>query len=191
MDRTSELKDMLGDFLKWNNARLTCFTQMLIALFHVRTVNLRELAVAFASDALIDSRYKRLKRFFSLFNIDMTVIAAWIFKLFFSGMEKVYITIDRTNWFWGKAKINILTAGVAHEGMAIPLLWTLLDKAGNATAAEHRALLQRFINLVGKECIAGVLADREFGSGELFSWFNENSIPFYIRIKEDSIELSR
>ena len=64
MDKTSELKDMLGDFFKWNNAKLTCFTQMLLALFAVRTVNLREIAVAFDSDALIDSRYKRIKRFF-------------------------------------------------------------------------------------------------------------------------------
>lgn len=56
---------------------------MLLALFAVRTVNLRELTVAFSSDALIDSRYKRIKRFFSKFKIDFDVIACWIFKLFF------------------------------------------------------------------------------------------------------------
>lgn len=187
MDRISELKAILGDFLKWNNARLACFTQMLLALFAVRTVNLREIAVAFASDALVDSRYKRLKRFFSGFKIDMDVIARWAFKLFFSPSERLYLTIDRTNWFWGKAKINILTLGIAYEGVSIPLLWNLLDKAGNATAAEHQAILERFIKIFGKECIVGVLADREFASGNLFGWFNKNKIPFYIRIKEDSI----
>jgi hypothetical protein len=187
MDKTSELKAILGDFLKWNNARLVCFTQMLLALFAVRTVNLRELAVAFSSDALIDSRYKRLKRFFAGFKIDMDIIARWAFKLFFQPTEKLYLTIDRTNWFWGKAKINILTLGVAYEGVAIPLLWNFLDKAGNATAAEHQAILERFVNIFGKECIEGVLADREFASGDLFQWFNRNKIPFYIRIKEDSI----
>jgi hypothetical protein len=187
MNRTSELKGILGDFLKWNNARLVCFTQMLIALFAVRTVNLREIAVAFSSNAQIDSRYKRLKRFFGQFTIDLDVIARWVFKLFFSQSEKLYLTIDRTNWFWGKTKINILTVGIAYEGMAIPLLWNLLDKAGNATAAEHQAILQRFVDIFGKDCIAGVLADREFGSGDLFRWLNGNKIPFYIRIKEDSI----
>ena len=187
MNKISELKVILGDFLKWNNARLVCFTQMLLALFAVRTVNLREIAVAFSSDALIDSRYKRLKRFFSQFSIDLDVIACWVFKLFFSPSQKIYLTIDRTNWFWGKAKINILTLAIAYEGIAIPLLWNLLDKAGNATSAEHQAILERFIMLFGKDCIAGVLADREFGSGDLFNWLNENKIPFYIRIKEDSI----
>lgn len=187
MKKTSELKSILGDFLKWNKARLTCFTEMLLALFAVRTVNLREMAIAFSSDALIDSRHKRLKRFFAKFKIDMDVIAHWVFKLFFLKSEKVYLTIDRTNWFWGKTKINILLVGIAYEGIAIPLCWNLLDKAGNASAAEHQAILKRFISNFGKECIADVLADREFASNALFRWFNDNGIPFYIRIKEDSL----
>lgn len=160
---------------------------MLLALFAVKTVNLREIAVAMASESQIDSRYKRIKRFFATFKMDMDIIACWVFKLFvLSANKKIYLTIDRTNWFWGKTKINILTLGIAHEGIAIPLLWNLLDKAGNATAAEHQGIIERFIKLFGKNCIAGVLADREFASGNLFEWFNDNNIPFYIRIKEGS-----
>ncbi len=60
MKNVSELTQILGDFLDWNNARLICFTHMLVALFVVRIVNLRELATAFPSRALLDSRYKRL-----------------------------------------------------------------------------------------------------------------------------------
>lgn len=67
------------------------------------------------------------------------------------------------------------------------MLWNLLDKAGNASAKEHEAMLQRFIDLFGRDCIAGVLADREFASGSLFGWLNKNEIPFYIRFKEVSI----
>jgi hypothetical protein len=160
---------------------------MLFALFAVRTINLREIAVGFSSNAEIDSRHKRCKRFFAKFTINFDVIARWIFTLFFSDIKKLYITIDRTNWFFGKSKINILTPGIAYEGVAIPLLWHLLDKAGNATAREHRAIIERFVALFGKDCIEGVLADREFASGELFGWLNQEKIPFYIRIKEDSI----
>lgn len=187
MDNVSELKGMLNGFLNWNNARLNCFSSMLLALFAVKTVNLREIAVAFTSQALIDSRYKRIKRFFARFEIDLDVIARWVFKLFvFSKDKQIYLTIDRTNWFWGKTKINILTLGVAHEGVAIPLLWNLLNKSGNASAEEHKAILQRFIKLFGRDFIAGILADREFASGEFFKWLNANKIPFYIRIKEGS-----
>lgn len=187
MNQISELKGILKQFSNWNNARLTCFTHMLLALFTVRSVNLREIAVAFSSKALIDSRYKRCKRFFAQFKMELNWIAVWVFKLFFVPNGKYYLTIDRTNWFWGKSKINILTLGIAHEGVAIPLLWDLLDKAGNATAKEHQQSIERFISIFGCECIAGVLGDREFASGTLFKWFNENQIPFYIRIKEDSI----
>lgn len=185
MDKTSELQGMLKKMLVWNKARLTCFSQALIALFITRTVNLSELAVAMASRTEIASRYKRLQRFFRYFQMDYNAIAKFIFNLFFSG-KKIYITIDRTNWFWGKAKINILVLAVAYEGVAIPILWCLLNKAGNATAKEHRAILVRFIKLFDKECIVGVLADREFASGTLFGFCNKKHIPFYIRIKEGS-----
>ncbi|WP_339050165.1 hypothetical protein [Rickettsiella endosymbiont of Xylota segnis] len=83
MKQSSELQGMLKEILGWNKERLSCFTKMLLALFSVRTVNLRELAVASASDALLDSRYKRLKRFFSNFKVD-TGIIAMDFQLVFS-----------------------------------------------------------------------------------------------------------
>lgn len=69
MKNISELKRILGDFLDWNNARLTCFTHALVALFAVRTVNLREVALAFSSAALVTSRYQRLKRFLRNFEL--------------------------------------------------------------------------------------------------------------------------
>lgn len=183
MDKTSELQGILGKFLIWNKARLDCFTRMLLALFVARTVNLSEIAVVMISKAEVSSRYKRLQRFFRDFRLDYNVIAKWIFSLFFSGKD-VYITMDRTNWFWGKAKINILTLAIAYEGVSVPLFWCLLNKAGNATAVEHRAILVRFIKLFSKERIVGVLADREFASATLFKFCNTHAIPFYIRIKE-------
>jgi hypothetical protein len=186
MDKISELNAILREEFRWNKARLDCFTRMLFAMMAVRTVNLSEIAVAFASKAQVNSRYKRLYRFFKELRVDYAGIARWIFKLFLAD-RKLYLTIDRTNWFWGKVKINLLTLGMAYEGAAIPLLWKLLNKAGNATAKEHREIIQRFIDLFGRDCIAGVLGDREFASGELFGWCNKNHVPFYLRIKEGFI----
>lgn len=186
MDRISELKRILKQNFAWNKCRADCFAKMLLSLFSVRTVNLSEIAVSFASKANVESRYKRLQRFFRYFKIDYDILAKWVFNLFVNK-EKIYVVIDRTNWFWGKVKINILTLGIAYEGIAIPLLWKLLNKSGNATANEHKEIIKRFVDLFGKECIAGVLADREFASGSLFEWLNKEDIPFYIRIKEGSI----
>ncbi len=186
MDSLSELMQSLNGYFKWNKARLFCLSGMLLALITVRSVNLRAMAVAFCSDAQVDSRYKRLNRFFAYFKIDFTLLARWIFALFFTQQDKVYLTIDRTNWYWGKSKINVLTLSIAHEGVAIPLLWQALDKAGNASAQEHIAIVQRFVNLFGTDCIAGILGDREFASHELFCWCNHYKLPFYIRIKDNA-----
>ena len=187
MDALSELVKSLNGYFKWNKARLFCLAGMLLALISVRTVNLREMAVAFASDALLDSRYKRLKRFFAYFKMDFDTIARWVYGLYFSAGERIYLSVDRTNWYWGKSKINVLTLGAAHEGVAMPLIWRALDKAGNALASEHIDIIQRFVKLFGSHCIEGVLADREFGSHELFDWCNKNKIPFYIRIKDNAL----
>lgn len=55
-------------------------------------------------------------------------MARWIFALFFHDKQSIYLTIDRTHWFWGKAKINIFVLGVAYEGLAIPLFGHVLPK---------------------------------------------------------------
>src|SRR6185436_2486661 len=187
MNKINELKKILSENLTWNKARLDCFVRMLLALFVVRTVNLSEIAVAFSSRSNVNSRYKRLQRFFAKFKIDYTIIAGFIFKLFFSESQKVYLTIDRTNWYWGKQKINIFMLGVAYEGIAIPLFWTCLPKAGSSNINEQKALINRFITQFGSSQIIGLLGDREFGCGGLFKWLNKNKIPFYIRIKEGSL----
>lgn len=183
MNYVSELKAILQEIFHWNKARLECFVRMLLALFAVRTVNLSEIAIGFASSAKVTSRYKRLHRFFKQFKIDYDLIAIFIFKLFFSD-KKVYLTIDRTNWFLGKSKINIFMLGIAYEGVSIPLFWKLLPKAGSSNFKEQRALIHRFIRLFGTTCMVGLLADREFANGQLFNWLNKKKIPFYIRIKE-------
>lgn len=188
MDRVSELMEILGQNLSMNKARLDCFARMLLALFAVRTINLSEIAVAFRSKANVSSRYKRVVRFFSGAPLDFDQIARWIFKLFVTD-RKIYLSIDRTNWYFGKKKINVLTLAIAYEGIAIPILWRFLNKAGNASAKEHRAIVNRFVRLFGTRNILGVLGDREFASGLFFKWLNKKKIPFYIRIKEDSLVL--
>lgn len=183
MKYINELTEILGQQLNWHKSRLDCFAQMLLALFTVRSVNLSEIAVAMQGEVLIESRYKRVKRFFSGYEFDFTPISRWIFLLFFSDNKKIYLAIDRTNWYWGKSKINIFMLSVCYEGVAIPIFWTLLNKAGSSTAKEQIALISRFTDTFGKDQIQGILADREFPNKTLISWLVEENIPFYFRIK--------
>lgn len=72
---------------------------------------------------------------------------------------------------------------ICYEGMAIPLCWRLLKKAGTTTSEEQIELLSRFIHTCGKDAIQGVLGDREFPNKALIAWLVEEDIPFYLRIK--------
>jgi hypothetical protein len=179
------LSEILNDHFDWNKARMSCFVEMLMALIQMRTVNLVKLACAFNSTAKIDSRYKRIQRFFRVFTIDMGIVAGWVMDVF--GLDKVYLSMDRTNWQWGKTDINILMLSVVYKGIAFPVLWSLLDKAGNSNTAERIILIQRFVNRFGKVRIAGVLGDREFIGNDWFAWLRKESIPFCMRIKKNML----
>ena len=101
-----------------------------------------------------------------------------------SDLDNVYLSMDRTNWQWGKSDINILMLSVVCKGIAFPVLWSLLDKAGNSNTAQRIVLIQTFVNRFGKDRIAGVLGDREFIGNDWFGWLRKESIPFCIRIKK-------
>lgn len=186
MNHISELRDILNESLHWNKTRITFFVLMLLALITTRTVNWSKLANAIASDAEQKSRYRRIQRFFEKFNIDFDVIAIFIFKLFFVRGGKWYLTMDRTNWMWGESDINILTLAIVFKGIAIPIYWELLDnKGGNSNTKQRIYIVQKFIDQFGKDCIAGLLADREFIGKDWFNWLENERLSFVIRIKNN------
>jgi hypothetical protein len=186
MNHISELRDILNESFQWNKTRITFFALMLIALITTRTVNWSKLANAIASDAEPKSRYRRIQRFFAKFNIDFDMIAIFIFKLFFVTGGKWYLTMDRTNWMWGESDINILTLAIVFKGIAIPIYWELLDnKGGNSNTKQRIEIVQKFIDCFGKDCIAGLLADREFIGNDWFKWLRSERISFVIRIKNN------
>jgi hypothetical protein len=131
------LKQALAQHLDWHGARLSFLAHFILALFKVRTVNLAEIAHAFSGRAKAQSSYRRLQRFFQPFTRDEARIAQLIVHLAPVGEGPWSLTLDRTNWSFGRHEINILMLGIAHRGMAVPLFWTLLPKAGNANTAER------------------------------------------------------
>lgn len=187
MRMSNGLASSLNKYFDWNKARMTCFCQMLLGLFVVRTVNLQQIALASESPALVNSRYRRFQRFFAQFAIDYTAIARFILGLFYERGKKYYLTIDRTNWYFGKNKINAFVLAIVYEGMAIPLFWMMLPKAGSTNFSEQKQLIEQFVDTFGRTAIAGILADREFQNSLFFGWLNKEKIPFFIRIKESSM----
>ncbi|WP_194848413.1 hypothetical protein [Candidatus Neptunochlamydia vexilliferae] len=176
MKHASELTIILNQNFVWSKPRIDCFVNILLAIILSKTVNLAQLPCFIASKAKQSSRYRRLQRFFEGFTIEVAVVSKLVYRLF--GFDKVYLTMDRTNWKWGKCHINILMLGIVYKGIAIPILWTLLGKAGNSETAERIDIIARFINLFGEGKILGLLADREFVGAKWFKWLNQRNIPF-------------
>ena len=114
------------------------------------------------------------------------VVAKLIFKLCRFEQGRHYLILDRTNWQWGKAYINILVLSVSYKGHAIPILWSLLPHKGNSKTQIRTALISRFIALFGKAGIKGVLGDREFIGKAWFAYLDKQQVPFYFRIKKDA-----
>lgn len=179
------LEQTLGNNLSWNQARINFLAKFILSLIKVRSVNLTEIANGFGGKASADSSYRRLKRFFQLFEISYSAIALLVLKVM--ALEAPFIlTLDRTNWKLGKANLNILVLGVAYKGIAIPLLWTLLDKRGNSNTPERIALLSQYVALLGCESIKYLTADREFIGKDWFRWLLKMKIDFRIRVKENT-----
>ena len=102
--------------------------------------------------------------------------------------QKSYsLCLDRTNWKFGKLHINILTLAFAHEGVAVPLLWSLLPKAGNSATQERIALLERLLTFLPSEQLEVLLADREFIGSEWFAYLCKQELPFVIRVPKDAL----
>ena len=95
------------------------------------------------------------------------------------------LAIDRTNWQFGKADINIFMLAVVHDGVAYPLMFSMLPKKGSSNTKEKIALLQRYIRLFGADSIDCLLADREFVGENWMKWLNENKIRYHVRIREN------
>lgn len=166
---------------------MACFVGMLVGLLKTRSVNLAEIATGFVGDAGLMSRYRRLQRFVHGHRISYDKVACFVMTLFGFTGQPFYLTMDRTNWKWGRKDLNILVLAVVYRGVAIPVYWLLLNKRGNSNAGERIALMKRFVRQFGKERLLGILADREFIGERWLAWLKAEGISFCIRIKKDAI----
>ena len=186
MHHINELQQLFCRNFNWNKARISCLTQILQALICARTVNLTQISSFFQSNAKQESNYRRIRRFFSEFSFDITIIIPFILTLFNLKGQLVLI-LDRTNWKWGKKNINILLLSIAYRGIGIPIFWTVFDHQGNSSTLDRISVLKKILKHIGHSRIQAFLADREFIGEEWFRFLKKAKIPFIIRIKKNTM----
>jgi hypothetical protein len=176
------LSQVFGD--KMNLARIKFFGLFICALCKVQTVCFEKLAVSFDDQAKVESSLRRIQRFMSEYLLDTNLIARFIFGLL-PHKPPYRLALDRTNWKFGTSNINILVLAIVYQGVAFPILFTMMPKFGNSSTNERIELMQRYIDLFSIETIDCLLADREFVGDHWLAYLNTRRIQYYIRIREN------
>ena len=162
--------------------RVELVAALLIAIIQQNTSNLARLANVLDLSAQKDSKYRRLKRFFQLAEIDFDIFAKLIISII-KPKGKYVLALDRTEWKYGLVWINILTLSIVVGNTSIPLFWMTLNRKGNSSLAEKQAIIERYIKEFGVKNIEYFCADREFDGVEFVRYLDKNRVPFRLRVK--------
>jgi hypothetical protein len=179
---------LFSTLLPWHPARVSTFIHCIIGIVSAGYVQQIKVAIGFPAHTQSASVCQRIRRFLKEQSFDDEIIAPIIMKLFWALNLPVELTLDRTNWKYGKRHINFLVLAIAiGPGMSIPLLLRELSHPGNSCATERTDLIGRFLTLFPHIPIRSLIADREFIGQPWIRYLSENNIPYYIRIKENRV----
>lgn len=168
------------------NNRIT-IADFVNCLWLARTVNLFKMA-NYSNRALTMKKediYRGFQNLIHTFKLTQVQLAIGILKMFGLLDCQIILSLDRTNWKYGKSDINLLVLSVVVSGCGVPLFWIELDSKGNSDTAERKQLMDMFINTFGANQISYILGDREFIGEDWFSYLDGNHIRFIMRIKSN------
>ena len=193
-DTEKVLKEELSKIFEGQSQRLTMLSKLIIAMLKLGTVSYSKLCIAVNPLVKRDSNFKRIQRFMKAFSFGQKAYVNFAWRLFVDSEKNaekwIALSIDRTNWKFGKRNINILLIGISYRGTAIPLIWKMLDKRGNSSQQERIDLMNNLLNILTDEQtkkIRCLLADREFIGKQWITYLKGLSFTFFIRIRNNAL----
>ena len=186
----THILNQLNSALDINLARLKCLTLLVSSLLRHRTVNLTILATQNLTGAKNESCYRRFQDFFLNGTIPLAALGKLILSKIPKPSEGWTLSMDRTNWKYGKRHINILTIGVVVNKVAIPIAWRVLPqktKRGNSNTKHRITILNKLLKLMAPEEIHVLTMDREFGGEKWLKWLDDKGVGYIVRIKNNII----
>lgn len=155
--------------------------QFVKAMIKMRTVQFSELATELNDEVQEASNERRIQAFFRDSAIDYQKVALLLSMFLPAG--KVILSLDRTEWDFGRCQVNVLCITACVGKVGLPLYFEMLDnKSGNSNWQDRIDLLKQCIVLLGKERISAVVMDREFIGHRWLSWLQKAQIPFCVRV---------
>ncbi|MFA8450877.1 MAG: hypothetical protein ACEPOW_09305 [Bacteroidales bacterium] len=130
-----------------NKQRQAFFCLMLEGIIKGSTVQFSELSYHIESAAKEKSTERCIERFFNEVQLDYINLGR--FLLSFIHHKTYTLSIDRTEWDFGKTQINILCATVQVERMGVPIYFEMLDNnSGNSNYQDRIDLLEIIMKIV-------------------------------------------
>jgi hypothetical protein len=135
----------------------------------------------------VNSAIRKTERFFQKQKLPIVNYAKSIVELI-GCLGKMDLNIDRTNWKFGKKKINYLVLSWrVSKQLSIPLFFTELDKDGNSSTKERIDIIELFVKTFGVKRIGSLGGDREFIGEKWVRYLTAHKIPFFLRMKENML----
>ena len=167
--------------LATNLARKKFISAFLLGLIDSRKVQFKEIALHMSSTAKDESVERKIQSFFKDFIFDYDKVC--LLLLLFLPKGKLDLCIDRTEWDFGIYQCNILMIVAKCGSVGIPLYWKLLDnKSGNSNWLDRCNLLDKLVNVIGKERINVIVGDREFIGLEWIKYLKTSKIYYCMRV---------
>jgi hypothetical protein len=98
MDNIKGLSRIVQANIGLSKPRQTCLAAMLVGIVQARTVNMKRVCQSCSCDGLTSSWYRRMQRFFADTDFNFEKVAKSLFSLVTDPNQKVFLTMDRTNW---------------------------------------------------------------------------------------------
>lgn len=173
-----------------NLARKNFVSLFVLALIQLRKVQFNELAVGLNQDAKISSNQNRIEDFFRQVDVNFQAVAQLMVALM-PKKAKLRLTIDRTEWDFGKCQVNILMVLIGCGNLQLPLYWELLDnKSGNSNSQDRIDLLEKCFAVIDIKRIGLIIGDREFVGQKWIKYLKDCKLNFVMRLpKHHSITL--
>jgi DDE family transposase len=184
---SNALSSLFSQHLPLSASRRETLAWLVVLIMRQGTVCLWRLAAHVETHAALASVQRRFYRFFQHVHLDGALTARIVVALLSLDGKPWTLTIDRTNWFFGRVSINILMIAVDWRGVGIPLLWTLLPTCGNSDTATRINLLDRLSEVFPNMRLAALIGDREFIGDAWMASLETRNIPFVLRLKDTQL----
>ena len=94
-----------------------------------------------------------------------------------------YLLLDGTKWDVADQSIHLMTLCVLVNGVAIPIWWEDLEKAGHSSQQERMDMFSEAMKSYDLKGMT-LLADREYVGKKWFKYLVDKGLYFVIRVKE-------